>query len=654
VGEDGKIHGAVVSVHDITDRKRAEEALRASEERYRSLFDSMTEGFALHEIVTDENGQPCDYRYLEVNAAFERLTGDRRSDLIGQLKRRVTPGEDEFWIKTYGAVAQSGQSLRFEHRSSLSHRYWQVYAYSPAPGQFASLFSDITDRKRAEESLRQSEEGLRLVLEASGVGWWSLDLASGALTADDRCKALFGLPPKTEPSFALFLERLSSEDRPVAERHAAEAKDHPGVFESEFRTVRPDGSLRWLHTKGRSFHDIPGAPFLKGIVVDITDRKRVEETLRASEEHYRLFIESIPQLAWRASRDGLQVDCNRRWYEYTGQTPAQVGCFGWLAAVHPDDRAAVAERIRDATNREEPCEMEYRLRRASDGSYRWHLERAVPMKGKDGHVLSWFGCVTDIEDLKQAQELLKQAHDEQLQRHRTELAHVSRLSMMGEMAASLAHELNQPLHSVKNYAYGSLCRLRKSPEKDQELVVALEQINEEASRAAEIIRRVRGFVQKREPRFCEVYVSALVEEAILLSSVEIQQHRARIALELCDDLPPVLGDPIQVEQVIMNLVRNALEAMEDVVPDERLLGLKTMRQGGDMVQVEVSDCGKGIGAVDLEKVFEAFFTTKPEGMGMGLAISRSIIREHGGSLWVSANPVRGCTFHFTLPSGKRD
>jgi signal transduction histidine kinase len=248
---------------------------------------------------------------------------------------------------------------------------------------------------------------------------------------------------------------------------------------------------------------------------------------------------------------------------------------------------------------------------------------------------------------------LKQAQDEQLQRHRTELARVARMNMMGEMAASLAHELNQPLHAVKNYAYGSICRLLKMPERDEEFVIALEQISAEANRAAEIIHRVMAFVQRREPRFSEVLVNNLVEEVVLLSKMELGRRPATIVLELAEDLPAVIGDPFPIEQVIMNLVRNGLEAMDETPDANRILDIKTMRHGDDMVQVEVCDRGKGIGGEDLEKVFEPFFTTKPEGMGMGLAISRSIVQAHGGHVWVSTNQGQGCTFHFTLPVGKR-
>ena len=274
-----------------------------------------------------------------------------------------------------------------------------------------------------------------------------------------------------------------------------------------------------------------------------TQRQRAEEALKASEERYRVLVETIPQLAWRTSHGGLEVDCNRRWYEYTGQTPAQVRYHGWLAAVHPDDLVRVAERILHATNQGEPYELEYRLRRASDNSYRWHLSRAIPMRNQDGQITDWFGCATDIEDLKQAQQVLKQAHDEQLERHRTELAHVARLSMMGEMVASLAHELNQPLQAVNNYASGSLLRLQKTPQGDEQLVAVLEEIRKEASRAAEIARRVRRFAKKRESQFSAVSLNHLVEEVVLFSKIELEHRHAKVALELGGESAVRYGRP---------------------------------------------------------------------------------------------------------------
>jgi PAS domain S-box-containing protein len=385
---------------------------------------------------------------------------------------------------------------------------------------------------------------------------------------------------------------------------------------------------------------------------DIGERVRAEETLRASEERYRVLVETIPQLTWRSSPGGLQIDCNRRWYEYTGQTPAQVRSHGWLAVIHPDDVTRVLERMRQADDTAEPCEIEYRLR-AADGSYRWHLSRTVPVRGKDGQITDWCGCATDIEDLKQAQEILELAHDEQLQRHQAELAHVARLSMMGELVASLAHELTQPLHAINGYACGGVRRLRKRSEEDAELVAALEQISEEAVRAAEVIRRVRAFVRKRKPCFSKVSVNHLIEEIIPFSKAELERRQAKIVLDLGENLPAVIADPIQIEQVVMNLVRNGLEAMDGTPAGNRVLGVKTTRRERDMIQVEVRDRGAGLGEGELERVFEPFFTTKPEGMGMGLAISRSIIRAHGGEIWAAVNQDRGCSFLFTLPIAKK-
>ncbi len=241
------------------------------------------------------------------------------------------------------------------------------------------------------------------------------------------------------------------------------------------------------------------------------------------------------------------------------------------------------------------------------------------------------------------------ASQEQLQLHQIELAHMSRLSVMGEMAASLAHELNQPLHAAKNYARGSIRRMLKSAEHDGEVLTALEHIADEADRAAEILRRVRDFVQKTGPHISTISLNDLVREAVAINSLELKQIRAKIVCELAPDIAPVTADPIQIEQVVVNLARNGLESMYGVPEEQRVLSIGTRRCDEQTIEVFVRDRGKGIGEEEMARIFEPFFTTKPEGMGMGLAISRSIIQAHEGRLWASPNEDRGCTFHFTLP-----
>jgi len=258
-------------------------------------------------------------------------------------------------------------------------------------------------------------------------------------------------------------------------------------------------------------------------------------------------------------------------------------------------------------------------------------------------------CLTrDIARRKQVESDLR-ASQEQLQLHQNELAHMARLSIMGEMAASLAHELNQPLHAVKNYARGSVRRLLKDPEHDVELMTILERIGEEADRAAEILRRVRDFVQKIGPNVSAISVNDLVQDAVMINNLDLKRTRAKVVCTLAPNIAFVRADPIQIEQVVVNLARNGMESMQDIPEEQRVLSIGTRQCDEQTIEVFVRDCGKGISEQEIKKIFEPFFTTKAEGMGMGLAISRSIIQSHEGRLWVSANDDRGCTFHFTLP-----
>lgn len=248
----------------------------------------------------------------------------------------------------------------------------------------------------------------------------------------------------------------------------------------------------------------------------------------------------------------------------------------------------------------------------------------------------------EMEERRRAEELARQ--------HQIELAHVSRLSTVGEMVAELTHELNQPLSAIFSYAQACqrlLCS--DEPGNREELLGSFQQVGEQADRAAQILRRLRRFVTKAKPLQIEVDLNAMIRDVAELTNIDARMAQAAVCFELTDPLPPVLGDRIQLEQVMVNLIRNAFEAMRECPPESRRLTIRTAVEDCRNVAVHVCDAGVGIPPTAIDHVFDRFFTTKPDGMGMGLAISRSILANHGGSLWVTSNADRGSTFHFTLP-----
>jgi two-component system sensor histidine kinase TtrS len=240
--------------------------------------------------------------------------------------------------------------------------------------------------------------------------------------------------------------------------------------------------------------------------------------------------------------------------------------------------------------------------------------------------------------------------EDQVRQHLAELAHVARLSTVGEMAVELTHELNQPLGAISSYAQA--CRRLFSsgdPHDEEQLLESLHQVGEQANRAAEIVRRLRRFVTKTKPLHVSLDVNGLIRDVAELTKIDARMAQVLVCFELTQPLPPVVGDRIQIEQVLVNLMRNAFEAMRDSPPDARRLTIRTGVDAHRCIQVDVQDNGIGIPPGAGERIFDRFFTTKADGMGMGLPISRSIIANHGGTMWVKFNPHRGCTFCLTLP-----
>jgi PAS domain S-box-containing protein len=353
--------------------------------------------------------------------------------------------------------------------------------------------------------------------------------------------------------------------------------------------------------------------------------------LQEQERKFREMVESIPAVAFVTEADGHRAFWNRRWVEYTGATVDESLRGGWQQAVHPDDLTRVVDKWRAAVRTIEPLDYEARVRR-SDGVYRWFQVRATPLRDHGGKVTKWCGVATDIEDRKRADEL------------QSELAHMDRVTVLGELAASISHELKQPLTASMINARTSLRWLRADEPNVEEAREAIERIVQDGGRATEIIDRLRALYTKTPVRREPVDVNNVVREMTMLLRDEANRYAVSIRTDLDSTIPDIIGDRVQLQQVLMNLMLNAIEAMNET---GGVLAIMSAMDDG-RVMISVSDTGVGLPA-EHGRMFDAFVTTKPHGSGMGLSISRTIIESHGGRIWATANDGRGATFHFSLP-----
>jgi len=378
---------------------------------------------------------------------------------------------------------------------------------------------------------------------------------------------------------------------------------------------------------------------------EIRDRERAEEALRASEERYRLVSELTSDYAYSFSVEP-GGRCRAEWLtdafsRISGHPPSAIENGDWGRITHPDDLPIVERRIRCLLAGQSVVN-EFRII-ARDGHIRWLRDHARPIWSEsERRVIRILGAAQDITDRKQA--------EEEARRHQAALAQVARLTTLGELAAQLAHELNQPLCTMVGNAQTAQ-RLLAAPAPDMaELRDALNDIVTFGKQAATVIKQLREFLRQQQPRPIILNVQRTIEEIAGLLEADARQHAARVRFDIADDLPAIRGDPIQLQQVLLNLVRNGLEAMSLPQETPRELIVNVSRHAPEGVILRVSDNGVGIDPATAERLFEPFFTTKPAGLGLGLAICRSIIEAHGGRMWAEPRPDRGTTFCAVLPA----
>ena len=414
--------------------------------------------------------------------------------------------------------------------------------------------------------------------------------------------------------------------------------------ESQFRTKA--GTLVPVEVTRDSL-EYDGKEYVCAIARDITERKWVERELRKSEARYRAIVEDQTEFVCRYLPDGTLTFVNDAICRFLDQPREAFLGKPYAPYVHPDDLQMVEQGLAALTPESPVVTLEQR-HVLPTGEIRWGQWTSRGIFTKEGELSEIQSVGRDITQRKKAAEALEAAQVELRQRE-AELAHLARVASMGEMAAALAHEMNQPLHAITNYAYGARRRLRKPGADPAAIAEAVAEIASEARRASQIIDRLRKFLRNREPRISTANINDVVRDVARLLEYAALDRGVTVRLALATRLPPLRVDSSQVQQVLVNLVRNAFDALIDAAPGRREVTLATRLVDENRVELSVADTGTGFAENVKEKMFEGFFTTKREGMGMGLAISRTIVEAHGGEIWAEANSPQGAVFRFTLP-----
>ncbi len=588
-----------------------------------------------------------DGRFRRCNPAFERVLGHDPGALAGRPLIDLVHPEDAAGTLDMVRRLAAGEPVNFENRCRcVDGRYkWLMWSINPVreEGLVYAVAHDISGRKATEDALR-AESAFRKAMEDSVItGLRAIDLSGRMIYVNTAFCRMIGFDEDELLGAGPPFPYWPPEQRAVCERNLAMtlAGQAPrGGF--EMRIQRKNGERFDARFYLSPLIDLTGRQTgWMASITDITEPKRVRAALESAHERFEAVLDGLDAAVFVAdARTDEILFANLAFkrihgFDAVGRTVRGV-------AVPQPERGDYRIDPRNLSPADVPRELfDGELQHPLSG--RWYHVREQATRWVDGRVVR-MGIATDITDRKQTAEVARQQED-RLQR-------TARLITMGEMASTLAHELNQPLSAIANYCAGSVTRLQAGNAKIDEVLAAMQKASLQAERAGKIIRRVREFVKKSEPRRSAVQISEVLDDAIGFADIDARRTSTRIHTELEPGLPPVFADRIMIEQVLLNLIRNGLDAMSDALPAQRVLTVRVRRFGEGAVEVAVIDRGHGISEEGRRQLFTPFYTTKAEGMGMGLNICRSIVEFHNGRLIVDANPEGGTIFSFTLPTEK--
>jgi PAS domain S-box-containing protein len=617
----------------------SEASLQESEARFRIAADS-----APVPIWMSGTDKLCTF----FNKPWLDFTGRTMEEEIGSgWAQGVHPDDLQRCLKTYTEAFDARQPFVMQYRLRRHDGEYRRISDDGVPrydGQnnfvgYIGSCIDITELLKKEETLHEFEERIALAAEVAHLGAWELDITTNRIWVSDKMRELLQFPAEGEVSYDDFQKRVHPDDRAAREATVKRAIQTRGAYESEYRILLPNGTARWIGGRGRCLVDQDGESIrLLGVSMDITERKQAEEK-------FRLAVEASPSGIVLVDREGKIVLVNSKIEELFGYRreelighSVEILVPERFASEHPGHRqtffAAPEARAMGAGR-------ELFARRKDGGEFR--LEIGLnPIHTQHGILV--LANIVDISARLEA--------EEEAGRRRQQVEFLSRASLLGEMTASLAHELNQPLATIINNASAAMEYIEQDRLDPTQLQEILTDVIADGRRAVDIIRNVRNAIKKGSAIRGRINLNDVVKAVSHMVYPDAAAHLCTLEMSLARDLPSVEGDPTQIQQVLLNLVGNAFDAMGGTPPGRRVVEISTNYNGDGTISVAVRDHGRGISEKTRERLFEQFFTTKEEGLGMGLAIVRSIVEAHGGTIAAENADGGGARFHFRLPASK--
>jgi two-component system sensor kinase FixL len=562
-----------------------------------------------------------------------------------QVMRRFGIGMDD--IPADSVMYNKPSSVFQKYRTQILGALTLIFVLSAI---VVYLLLSLARRKKAEKALSESEERMTVAVDAAEFGIWGWDITRNQVWGSERWQRQFGFASDEDVSFEKVIQRIHPDDRETVEREVRYALVNGRNYAGEFRAVLPDGTQRWIVSRGRAYLDANRKPSrMVGAAMDITERKQAQAELAQLQRRSELILNSAAEGILGLDLQGNHIFVNPAAGRMLGYKAEELigrhshRCWHHTrpdGSPYPEEECKIYASFADGQVHRESDEVFWR----KDGTS-FPVEYASTPILEQGRLL---GAVVTFEDITER----RQAELES-RRTQTEIAHLSRVAMLGELSGSLAHELNQPLASILINAQAAQRTLALDPINLQEVRDIIADIVADDNRASEVISRLRLLLKKGEMKHQSLKVNEIVREVLKLLGSDLTNQGVTAHAVLARDLPLVCGDQVQFQQVLLNLVMNACDAMANVEHAARQLMINTDVDGAGDVHISVTDSGTGIAPELLERIFEPFHTTKSRGLGLGLAVCRTIVTAHRGKLWATNNPERGAAFHFTLPAEKR-